>query len=183
MSGWFYCSRHSHFCFDLTTWCVSEVEKQTIPHGMREIHFNTHVVNSIVLNQFVTVEKKKCPIILWQGSLNSNLLVKICYDIIIISVLLYLDSIWGKYLKNIIGLTSNKILKQHFNITTNRGLIHIMSSVCEITVKGCWSPDQVSMRISKGETGQVNWSHTYISYKYPATVEFHPLSLFSSCGR
>ena len=59
---------------------MSEVEKQTIPHGMREIHFNTHVVNSNVLNQFVTDEKKKCPIILWQGSLDSNLLVKICYD-------------------------------------------------------------------------------------------------------
>ena len=38
--------------------CVSEVEKQTIPHGMREIHFNTHVVNSNVLNQFVTDENK-----------------------------------------------------------------------------------------------------------------------------
>ena len=82
--------------------------------------------------------------------------------VIIISVLLNLDSIWGKCLKNIIGLTSNKILKQHFNITTNRRLIHIMSSVPEITVKGCWSPDQVFMRISMGETGQVNWSHIYI---------------------
>ena len=61
---------------------MSEVEKQTIPHEMREIHFNTHVVNSNVLNQFVTDEKKKCPIILWQGSLDSNLLVKICYDLI-----------------------------------------------------------------------------------------------------
>ena len=56
-----------------------------------------------------------------------------------------------------------------------------MSSVPEITVKGCWSPDQVSMRISMGETGQVNWSHIYI-VQIP-TVEFHPLSLFSSCGR
>ena len=41
-----------------------------------------------------------------------------------------------------------------------------MSSVPEIAVKGCWSPDQVSMRISMGETGQVNWSHIYISYEY-----------------
>ena len=104
--------------------------------------------------------------------------------VIIISVLLYLDSIWGQYLKNIIGLTSNKILKQHFNITTNRRLIHIiMSSVPEITVKGCWSP-QIKfpcafpwVRLVKS-TGVI-----YISYKYPATVEFHPLSLFSSCGR
>ena len=101
--------------------------------------------------------------------------------VIIISVLLYLDSIWGQYLKNIIGLTSNKILKQHCVVpeniqtpttegislrtpppTTNRRLIHIMSSVPEITVKGCWSPDQVSMHISMGETSQVNWSHIYI---------------------
>ena len=37
-----------------------------------------------------------------------------------------------------------------------------MSSVPEITVKGRWSPDQVSMCISMGETGQVNWSHIYI---------------------
>ena len=83
-----------------------------------------------------------------------------------------------------------------------------MSSVPEITVKGCWSPDQVSMCISMGETGQVNWSHIYIvqipslradeiklwlnqslvivctqANKYLGTVEFHPLSLFSSCGR
>ena len=40
-----------------------------------------------------------------------------------------------------------------------------MSSVPEITVKGCWSPDQVSMRISMCETCQVNWSHIYIEQK------------------
>ena len=38
------CSHESHFCLDLTPLDVLEVEKQTIPRGMHEIHFTTYVV-------------------------------------------------------------------------------------------------------------------------------------------
>ena len=63
------CSHDSHFCLDLTPLDVLEVEKQTIPRGMHEIHFTTYVVllcivNFNVLDQFFTDEKEKCPIIL-----------------------------------------------------------------------------------------------------------------------
>lgn len=63
------CSHDSHFCLDLTPLDVLEVEKQTIPRGMHEIHFTTYVVllcivNFNVLDQFFTDEKEKCPITL-----------------------------------------------------------------------------------------------------------------------
>ena len=47
----------------------------------------------------------------------------------------------------------------------NRRLIHIMSSVPEITVKGCWSLDQVSMRISMGDWSSQLESYTAITRK------------------
>ena len=47
----------------------------------------------------------------------------------------------------------------------NRRLIPIMSSVPEITVKGCWSIDQVSMRISMGDWSSQLESYTAITRK------------------
>ena len=80
------------------------------------------VVNFNVLDQFFTDEKEKCPIILWQGFLGKNFLVKICNDSDNnFRSLISGHCIWGKYPKKYNSTSKWFNLKQHCNYHAWKG--------------------------------------------------------------